>query len=200
MREMQIYALTIDPNSKMPVVILRSDDDATVLPIWVGAMEAMAISLVLNKETLPRPLTHDLFVTVLGSLGARVKHIEITDYKEGIYYAILVLQSPAGSGRIDCRPSDAIALALRAGAPIMVSEAVLRQCAENAEAAHEDASMNPMQHSDAATDMMRQMGARREADALKEKLLQDGSLAPTEDEEEYRELLKSLEPESERKM
>lgn len=83
-------------------------------------MEAMAISLVLNNESLPRPLTHDLFLMTLKAFKAELRRVEINDLREGTFYAVLVLSGPEGRTRVDCRPSDAIALAMRAGAPILV--------------------------------------------------------------------------------
>ena len=81
-------------------------------------MEAMAVSLVLNKENLPRPLTHDLLLMTLRALKASLTRVEITDLKDGVFFALLVLQGPDGRVRVDCRPSDAIALAMRAEAPV----------------------------------------------------------------------------------
>ena len=109
MVEMRIYGLTLDAQSKSPVVILRDMDNDVMLPIWVGPMEAMAISLVLNKEHLPRPLTHDLFLLTLRGLKAKLRRVEIIDYKDGVYYAALVIYGQDGRIRVDCRPSDAIA-------------------------------------------------------------------------------------------
>ena len=130
MVEMRVFGLTIDPQTKTPIVILREMDGDVVLPIWVGAMEAMAVSLVLNNERLPRPLTHDLLLMSINALKAELVNVEITDLKDGVYYALLVLRGPEGRVRVDCRPSDAIALALRAGASILVNPDVLRRSAE----------------------------------------------------------------------
>ena len=104
---MRVFGLTIDPQTKTPIVILREMDGDVVLPIWVGAMEAMAVSLVLNNERLPRPLTHDLLLMSISALKAELVNVEITDLKDGVYYALLVLRGPEGRVRVDCRPSDA---------------------------------------------------------------------------------------------
>lgn len=201
---MHVFGLTIDPQTKTPIVILREVDGETVLPVWVGAMEAMAVSLVLNKESLPRPLTHDLLLMTLGALKTSLTRVEITDLKDGIFFALLVLSGPEGRVRVDCRPSDAIALAMRAKAPIMVNADVLRRAAEAQEKAeqklHEEV-LSPVP--DAATDMVRKAGARKEADILHSQLLRGTSLPDNTDPEEdrrFREMLRSLEPISRRKM
>ncbi|GAB1253578.1 bifunctional nuclease family protein [Desulfovibrio falkowii] len=204
MVEMRVFGLTIDPQTKTPIVILREMEGETVLPVWVGAMEAMAVSLVLNKENLPRPLTHDLLLMALRALKAGLVKVEITDLKDGVFFALLVLQGPGGRVRVDCRPSDAIALAMRAEAPIMVNEDVLRRAAEAQEKAeqrlHEEV-LSPVP--DAATDMVRKAGARKEADMLHSRLLHGTVLSDDIDPEEerrFREMLRSLEPISRRKM
>lgn len=201
---MRVFGLTIDPQTKTPIVILREMEGETVLPVWVGAMEAMAVSLVLNKENLPRPLTHDLLLMTLKALRAGLVKVEITDLKDGVFFALLVLQGPGGRVRVDCRPSDAIALAMRAEAPIMVNEDVLRRAAEAQEKAeqrlHEEV-LSPVP--DAATDMVRKAGARKEADMLHSRLLHGTVLSDDIDPEEerrFREMLRSLEPISRRKM
>lgn len=201
---MRVFGLTIDPQTKAPIVILREMEGETVLPVWVGAMEAMAVSLVLNKENLPRPLTHDLLLMALRALKAGLVKVEITDLKDGVFFALLVLQGPGGRVRVDCRPSDAIALAMRAEAPIMVNEDVLRRAAEAQEKAeqrlHEEV-LSPVP--DAATDMVRKAGARKEADMLHSRLLHGTVLSDDIDPEEerrFREMLRSLEPISRRKM
>ena len=201
---MRVFGLTIDPQTKTPIVILREVEGETVLPVWVGAMEAMAVSLVLNKESLPRPLTHDLLLMALKALKAGLVKVEITNLKDGVFFALLVLQGPDGRVRVDCRPSDAIALAMRAQAPIMVNADVLRRAAEAQEKAeqrlHEEV-LSPVP--DAATDMMRKAGARKEADMLHNQLLRGTALPDDIDPEEgrrFREMLRSLEPISRRKM
>ncbi|MGE9986511.1 bifunctional nuclease family protein [Desulfovibrio sp. SGI.169] len=194
MVEMHVFGLSIDPQTKNPIVILKQIDGEAVLPIWVGAMEAMAISLVLNNERLPRPLTHDLLLMSLNALKAELLHVEITELKDGIYYALLALRGPEGQARVDCRPSDAIALALRAGASILVSPSALQRPRGETPSA---------QAADAATDMMRKVSARKEVDLLNGLLSRDGIL-PNEDrpdeEEHYRNLLRSLDPISRHKM
>lgn len=204
MVEMCVFGLTIDPQSKTPIVVLREASGDAVLPVWVGAMEAMAISLVLNNESLPRPLTHDLFLMTLKAFKAELRRVEINDLREGTFYAVLVLSGPEGRTRVDCRPSDAIALAMRAGAPILVEEEVLRLSAEEQQRAEQSTAVEvttPIP--DAATDMVRRVGAQKEADMLGGALLRHGELPPSlsaDEETRYREMLRSLDPVSRRKM
>ncbi|HZF60828.1 MULTISPECIES: bifunctional nuclease family protein [unclassified Desulfovibrio] len=204
MVEMRVFGLTIDPQSKTPIVVLREASGDAVLPVWVGAMEAMAISLVLNNENLPRPLTHDLFLMTLKAFKAELRRVEINDLREGTFYAVLVLSGPEGRTRVDCRPSDAIALAMRAGAPILVEEEVLRLSAEEQQRAEQSTAVEvttPIP--DAATDMVRRVGAQKEADMLGGALLRHGELPPSlsaDEETRYREMLRSLDPISRRKM
>ena len=201
---MRVFGLTIDPQSKTPIVVLREASGDAVLPVWVGAMEAMAISLVLNNENLPRPLTHDLFLMTLKAFKAELRRVEINDLREGTFYAVLVLYGPEGRTRVDCRPSDAIALAMRAGAPILVEEEVLRLSAEEQQRAEQSTAVEvttPIP--DAATDMVRRVGAQKEADMLGGALLRHGELPPSlsaDEETRYREMLRSLDPVSRRKM
>ena len=168
-------------------------------------MEAMAISLVLNNENLPRPLTHDLFLMTLKAFKAELRRVEINDLREGTYYAVLVLSGPDGRTRIDCRPSDAIALAMRAAAPILVEEEVLRLSAEEQKKVEQGTTAVEVSTPipDAATDMVRRVGARKEADMLSGALLRNGELPTSlsaDEETRYRDLLRSLDPVSRRKM
>lgn len=103
------------------IVLLLAQDNRR-LPIWIGSPEAAAIALSQQGYVAPRPLTHDLVHNILTQLGQPLDHVEITSLVEGIYYADLVLVSGA---RVACRPSDAVAVALRADTPILVADAVL---------------------------------------------------------------------------
>ncbi len=104
-----------------PVVVLREPKSNRVLPIWIGQAEAWAIALELRGEKPPRPMTHDLMRNMLGELGIQVSRIVIHDLVEGTYYASIYLEHDGKSHEIDSRPSDALALALRAGAPIFIT-------------------------------------------------------------------------------
>jgi bifunctional DNase/RNase len=123
--EMKIKGLMIDPITSMPIIILRDTRGEAVMPIWVGVFEANAIALELEKVITPRPMTHDLLRDVIKSLGARIDRIAVTDLKENTFYALIHMTHNGHSFHVDARPSDAIALALRAHAPIFVDTAVI---------------------------------------------------------------------------
>lgn len=131
MVEMKIFGLALDEKAQSPVLILKDEARDLALPIWIGPVEAMAISLALNAVETPRPMTHDLLVRVVAGLGGVVTAVEVVALREGTFFAeILVAQGPGGAEevrRIDCRPSDAIALAVRAKVPIRVAESVLAE-------------------------------------------------------------------------
>lgn len=128
---MSIKGLMLDPVSNSPIVVLKDDDEKFFLPIWVGIFEANAIALQLENITTPRPMTHDLLRTMISELDARVTRIVINDLKDSTFFAQIGLLIHRTGGdqtlEIDARPSDALALALRAEAPIFVSQAVLEQ-------------------------------------------------------------------------
>jgi bifunctional DNase/RNase len=126
-KEMQVVGITIDPATQSPIVILRDLDNQNILPIWIGILEANAIAVGLEKVKLPRPMTHDLFKSVMDQLGVRLLRIEITDIKENTYYAVLHLDAGGKAIVIDSRPSDALAIAIRLGAPVLVHEAVIEK-------------------------------------------------------------------------
>ena len=123
--EMTIKGLMVDPITNMPIVILRDKEGNRVLPIWVGIFEANAIALQIENVTTPRPMTHDLLRNVISDLRARIEKIVVSDLKENTFYALIYLALNGDTLAIDARPSDAIALALRARAPIFVEEKVI---------------------------------------------------------------------------
>ncbi|MDR3045309.1 MAG: bifunctional nuclease family protein [Desulfovibrio sp.] len=131
MIEMKVVGLSLDDATKAPILVLRREAGEELLPIWIGAMEAMAISIALNSVDVPRPLTHDLLLNTLRSLGAQLVAVDVVDLRDGTYFAELDILLNGSRTRVDCRPSDAIALALRADVPIFVSEDVLRRAAED---------------------------------------------------------------------
>ena len=126
MVELQIMGLALDEGAKTPLLLMKAKKTDRILSIWVGATEAIAISLALNGIPMPRPLTHDLLLNCIYSLGATIERVEITGLVEGMYMAELVLSTSASILRMDSRPSDAVALALRAGKPIMVADDILQ--------------------------------------------------------------------------
>ncbi|NPA80869.1 MAG: bifunctional nuclease family protein [Thermotogae bacterium] len=111
-------------------VVLKEKSGSRLLPIIIGPFEAKAISMALNGETFSRPLTHDLMHEILSVLGVKVDKVIINDLVDGTYYARIILSHDGKTYSIDSRPSDAIALALRAGAPIFVSSSVMDTASE----------------------------------------------------------------------
>ena len=131
MVEMKIFGLAVDEKAQSPVLILKDEARNVALPIWIGPVEAMAISLAINEVPTPRPMTHDLVGQVVGALEATLTAVEITALREGTFYAELVLLRRVGGQdtltRVDCRPSDAVAVAARTGVRILVAESVLAE-------------------------------------------------------------------------
>ena len=123
--EMTIKGLMVDPVTNMPIILLRDSEGQKVLPIWVGVYEANAIALQIENVSTPRPMTHDLLKNVIGDLKGTVRKIVVSDLKDNTFFALIYLEVNGESVAIDARPSDAIALALRARAPIFVEESVI---------------------------------------------------------------------------
>jgi hypothetical protein len=116
--------VAINDTTTVPAVVL-TDGAGHLLPIFVGLWEAVSINSAQNKELPPRPFTHDLFLDLMGKFAISVNQIEIDSVDDGVYYAHLVLSSGGRTEFLDCRPSDGIAVALRANAPIFVDEGLL---------------------------------------------------------------------------
>ncbi len=131
--EVKVRGLMIDPVSNMPIIVLKNDDGSQVLPIWVGIFEANAIAMILEKITPPRPMTHDLLKNVIDELSDGLQKVVITDLRDNTFYARIHITGRDGSRTVDARPSDAIALALRAGAPIHIEERVMEQSSASGE-------------------------------------------------------------------
>src|SRR5262249_20952758 len=125
--EMKVRGLALDPVSNMPIIILRDEEEKRSLPIWVGIFEANAIALELEKISTPRPMTHDLIKNILESVEAKVEKIVVNDLRDNTFFALIHLRLGDEEITVDSRPSDAIALALRVGAPIFVEEDVVRR-------------------------------------------------------------------------
>ena len=140
--EMKVRGLALDPLSNMPIIILRDEEEKRSLPIWVGIFEANAIALELEKIATPRPMTHDLIKNILEALEARVLKVVVNDLRENTFFAAIHLQLGQSEITVDSRPSDAIALALRVGAPIFVEEEVVKR-AKSVEVAKEGEAVNP---------------------------------------------------------
>ena len=127
--EMTIHGLTMDPKNSSPVLLLKEPNTQRTLPIWIGVYEANAIATRLAGIEPPRPMTHDLLHSTLLKAGYTVRRVVITELRDNTFYATIGLSSNAGELEIDSRPSDAIALAVRAESPIFVNEEVLEQSA-----------------------------------------------------------------------
>jgi bifunctional DNase/RNase len=124
--EVKIGALIMDPNTNTPIVVLKGVDSETVLPIWVGAFEANAIALEIEKIVPQRPMTHDLLRNVIIECGLNASRVIVTDLQDNTFYATVELRDEEGElVTMDSRPSDAIALALRLDCPIFVERRVL---------------------------------------------------------------------------
>src|SRR5437870_11632500 len=142
--EMSIKGLMVDPVTNTPIVILRDKDGQRVLPIWVGIFEANAIALQIENVTPPRPMTHDLLRNVITDLKAAVQKIVVSDPKENTFYALIYLEVNGTAVAVDARPSDAIALALRARCPIFVEDFVI-EGAENRDPTGDKPDMDRLQ-------------------------------------------------------
>jgi bifunctional DNase/RNase len=125
--KVNIFGLALDETSKSPILVLKDEANIRVLPIWIGAMEAMSISVAINKIPFERPLTHDLLFNIIRDMGGVVVKVEIVSLKSGTFFAEIEVAVGKKIQRIDSRPSDAIALAVRAECPIFVSESVLEE-------------------------------------------------------------------------
>ncbi|HET9013785.1 MAG TPA: bifunctional nuclease family protein, partial [Gemmatimonadaceae bacterium] len=124
--EMTIKGLVVDSFSSTPIVILKDKAGDKVLSIWVGIYEANAIAQQIENVTMPRPMTHDLLRNLINDLGGKVDRVVVTDLRENTFFASVIVEHEAQVLSIDARPSDSIALALRAKAPIYVNEALLQ--------------------------------------------------------------------------
>lgn len=136
MLQVRIAGLSLDTSSEQPVLLLAPLDDVggvqgghRILPIWIGHMEATAILLALQGVEPPRPLTHDLLKSAIEATGTDVERVEVTKLEEGTFYAALVLRRGEREVRVDARPSDSIALAVRCGCPILVADEVFAEAA-----------------------------------------------------------------------
>jgi hypothetical protein len=117
-----------EPDGSTPIVFLENTDEK-VLPIFIGAAEAFSIQTAMENLPYPRPLTHDLLISILEGLDTRIERIMIDDLDDGVFYARLIVRQNGGEHEFDARPSDSIALAIRTKAPVYVSEAVMKNAA-----------------------------------------------------------------------
>ena len=128
-QEMVIYGVSFDMVGKQPIVLLKTADGNKFLPIWIGHPEAASILMKLQGATTPRPMTHDLLCDVLGELDVRCTQVAVTELRDNTFFAQITLQVAGRELEIDSRPSDAIALAVRVGAPIFAAEEVIADSA-----------------------------------------------------------------------
>ena len=129
MVEMTIYGVSFDLVGKQPIVLLKTAEANKFLPIWIGHPEAAAILMKLQGASAPRPLTHDLLVNILGELDVEIVRVTVTELRENTFYASITVQQNGSELEIDSRPSDALALAVRSGAPIFAAEDVIAESA-----------------------------------------------------------------------
>jgi uncharacterized protein len=127
--EMDIYGVSFDLVGKQPIVLLKTKDGNRYLPIWIGQPEAAAILMKLQGASTPRPMTHDLVTEILSELDARITRITVTELRENTFYAQVTVQLDGAEVEVDSRPSDAIALAIRAEAPIFAADQVIEESA-----------------------------------------------------------------------
>jgi len=123
-QEVRVVGVFVDPSGTQPTLVLQGKRDKRTFAMRIGAAEATGIAFPLENRVPPRPLTHDLFLTLFGRLKVTVTRVLVTDLKDGIYYATVVLDASGREIQLDSRPSDAIALAVRAKAPVLVEERV----------------------------------------------------------------------------
>jgi hypothetical protein len=128
-QEMVIYGVSFDMVGKQPIVLLKTVESNKFLPIWIGHPEAAAILMKLQGATTPRPMTHDLLSEVLGELEVECTRVSVTELRDNTFYASISLRSGARELEIDSRPSDALALAVRSGAPIFAADEVITESA-----------------------------------------------------------------------
>jgi bifunctional DNase/RNase len=123
--EMKVFGLTMDPFTNAPIVILKDKEEKNSLPIWIGLLEASAIAMEMEKMPVSRPMTHDLIKEMLKCMNVSVERIEVNDLKDNVYYATIHIATKNSTIKIDARPSDALALALRTRSPIFVDSSVI---------------------------------------------------------------------------
>jgi uncharacterized protein len=129
--EVRIRGLMMDPATNMPIVVLKDVGSDTVMPIWVGIFEANAIAIEIEKVAAPRPMTHDLTRNLMRHMKGELEKIVITELRDDTFFAMLWIRQDGELMTLDARPSDAIALALRADCPIFVSEQVMQSAKLN---------------------------------------------------------------------
>jgi len=153
--EARVNGLILEHKTQQNIVILREAEGQRILPIWIGPGEAQAIRRILAEEPFPRPLTHDLLVIALEGLKAKIARVIIADLRENTFFASVIVEHESQMLSIDARPSDSIALALRAKAPIYVNEKLLQPPPMEDAAAEEGAEPRPLTDEEKAEQLRR---------------------------------------------
>jgi uncharacterized protein len=135
---MSIYGINLDLFSSSPIVILKVEDENRYLPIWIGQPEARSILMKLQNQEFSRPLTHDLAVSLVAELGGSMEKVTVTELRDSTFFAVISVEIEGRTVEIDSRPSDAIALAVRAGAEIFAADEVIEEAAVVFEEAMEE--------------------------------------------------------------
>ena len=131
-QEVEVVAVMVDQSTQQPTVLLQGKRDKRSVALAIGLAEATGIAVPLQGVTPPRPLTHDLFLTLFGRLNVTLTRVVITDLRDDIFYAIVYLNAGGPELQLDARPSDAIALAIRAKVPVLVEERVFDKAGSSA--------------------------------------------------------------------
>jgi hypothetical protein len=126
-RQVTVSGLTIDPFTNSPIMILKDVESEKAVPIWIGLLEATAIASELENIKFSRPMTHDLLKNVMDVMAVQITRVEVCDLRDNTYFALIYFTRDGQEVTIDARPSDAIALALRAKAPIFVADVVIQK-------------------------------------------------------------------------
>ena len=152
---MRVNGLILEHKTQQNIVILREAEGQRILPIWIGPGEAQAIRRILSEETFPRPLTHDLLVITLEGLKAKIARVVIADLRENTFFASVIVEHESQVLSVDARPSDSIALALRAKAPIFVNEKLLQPAPAEEAAPEEGGVSRPLTDEEKAEQLRR---------------------------------------------
>jgi bifunctional DNase/RNase len=143
---MSIYGINLDLFSSSPIVILKVEDENRYLPIWIGQPEARSILMKLQNQEFSRPLTHDLAVNLVSELGGSMEKVTVTELRDSTFFAVISVEIDGRTVEIDSRPSDAIALAVRAGAEIFAADEVIEEAAVVFEEAMEETPEHEVAH------------------------------------------------------
>ncbi|EHN09645.1 protein of unknown function DUF151 [Patulibacter medicamentivorans] len=162
MQEMTIYGVSFDMVGKQPIVLLKCVESNRFLPIWIGHPEAAAILMRLQGASTPRPMTHDLMVDLLGEFEVKCVQVAVTELRDNTFFATITLEQNGREVEIDSRPSDALAFAVRCGAPIYAADDVIEESAiefeRNAEQADDVVDRFKSFLDDVSPDDFRQQG------------------------------------------